>query len=92
MKVNVLLLGRLLPAGGKKCYDRQMKRLAAAGVEVLLSVWHTPPSISEGNACNSPPRRLQDYADFIDLLLTGYGHQCPLTGPGSAGGKRSSAA
>jgi CDP-paratose 2-epimerase len=59
--------------GGKAWYDWQMKRLASAGVEVLLSVWHTPPSIAEADACNAPPRRLQDYADFIDLLITDYG-------------------
>jgi CDP-paratose 2-epimerase len=64
-----------LRPGGKKWYDWQMKTLAGAGVEVLLSVWHTPPSISEGNACNSPPGRLQDYADFIDVLITEYGDQ-----------------
>jgi CDP-paratose 2-epimerase len=61
--------------GGAEWYDWQMTRLASTGVEVLLSVWHTPPSISEGNACNSPPRRLRDYADFIDLLITRYGER-----------------
>src|SRR5436190_5552813 len=59
--------------GGRKWYDRQMKALASSGLEVLLSIWHTPPSISEGDACNSPPRRLQDYADFIDLVIGEYG-------------------
>jgi CDP-paratose 2-epimerase len=50
-----------------------MTVLAGAGFDVLLSVWHTPPSISRGGACSSPPRRLRDYADFIDLLITDYG-------------------
>jgi CDP-paratose 2-epimerase len=59
--------------GGKAWYDHQMKMLA--GFDVLLSVWHTPPSISEGGACNAPPRRLRDYADFIDRLITEYGDQ-----------------
>ena len=59
--------------GGKAWYDWQMKALADSGVEVLLSVWHTPPSISEGEACNAPPKRLQDYADFIDTVITDYG-------------------
>src|SRR3954451_10646069 len=36
--------------GGKAWYDWQMKSLADARIEVLLSIWHTPPSISEGNA------------------------------------------
>ena len=59
--------------GGKGWYDWQMRRLARAGVEVLLSIWHTPPSIAEGGACNGPPRRLRDFADFIDRVFTEYG-------------------
>src|SRR4051812_27293298 len=58
---------------GKAWYDWQMHRLRESGLEVLLSVWHTPPSISEGNCCNSPPRRLRDYADFIDRIIQDYG-------------------
>jgi CDP-paratose 2-epimerase len=38
-----------------------------------VSVWHTPPSLSEGGACNSPPRRLADYADFISQVHAQYG-------------------
>jgi len=57
--------------GGKKWYDWQMKQLR--DFDVLLSIWHTPPSISEGNACNSPPRRLRDFADFIDAIISEYG-------------------
>jgi CDP-paratose 2-epimerase len=57
--------------GGRAWYDRQMK--AVAEFDVLLSVWHTPPSISDGNSCNSPPKRLQDYADFLDHVITLYG-------------------
>lgn len=60
-----------LRTGGKAWYDWQMEQLA--DFEILLSVWHTPPSISEGGACNSPPGRLRDYADFIDLIITEYG-------------------
>jgi CDP-paratose 2-epimerase len=50
-----------------------MRRLRDSGLEVLLSIWHTPPSISEGGTCNSPPQRLRDYADFIDTVITRYG-------------------
>src|SRR5215207_3883724 len=57
--------------GGKQWYDRQMRALA--DFDVLLSIWHTPPSISEGNSCNSPPKRLRDYADFIDHVISDYG-------------------
>ena len=56
---------------GKDWYDWQMAALSE--FEVLLSVWHTPPSLSERGTCASPPLRLQDYADFIDLMITQYG-------------------
>jgi CDP-paratose 2-epimerase len=59
--------------GGKAWYDWQMQTLYDAGFEILLSVWHVPPSYSVGNACNAPPRRLRDYADFIDQAITLYG-------------------
>jgi CDP-paratose 2-epimerase len=59
--------------GGAEWYDWQMARLREGGLEVLLSVWHTPPSIAEADACAAPPRRLRDYADFIDLLITRHG-------------------
>jgi CDP-paratose 2-epimerase len=61
--------------GGKAWYDWQMQMIADAGVHTLLSVWHVPPSYSVGNECNTPPRRLQDYADFIDQVITLYGDQ-----------------
>ena len=59
--------------GGRAWYDWQMRRLRESGLEILLAVWHTPPSISEGNACNSPPRRLRDYADLVDRIIHDYG-------------------
>ena len=60
-----------LRPGGKKWYDHQMAALR--GFDVLLSVWHTPPSLAESGACNGPPKRLRDYADFIDHVITEYG-------------------
>ena len=42
-------------------------------LDLLVSVWHTPPSRSENGTCNAPPSRLQDYADFIDQLITDSG-------------------
>ncbi len=56
---------------GREWYEWQMTQLAE--FEVLLSIWHTPPSIAERGTCASPPRRLRDYADFIDLILTRHG-------------------
>ena len=61
-----------LRPGGKEWYDWQMNQLR--DFEILLSIWHTPPSISEGNSCSSPPNRLRDYADFIDTVITHYIH------------------
>jgi CDP-paratose 2-epimerase len=57
--------------GGREWYDWQMKTLAE--FEVLLSIWHTPPSISENGRCSGPPRRLRDYADFIWLAIQRWG-------------------
>lgn len=57
--------------GGQAWYDAQMAALE--DFDVLLSVWHTPPSIAEGPACNAPPKDLKAYADFIDLLIDRYG-------------------
>lgn len=57
--------------GGKRWYDWQMAQLE--GFDVLLSIWHTPPSISAGGTCASPPARLRDYADFIDQVVDEYG-------------------
>ncbi len=62
-----------LRPGGREWYDWQMSKLA--GFDILLSVWHTPPSLSRNGACNGPPHRLRDYADFIDHVTTLYGHQ-----------------
>ena len=58
---------------GRQWYDWQMRALSDAGVDVLLSVWHTPPSLSETGACSGPPRVLKDYADLIDVIISEYG-------------------
>ncbi len=57
--------------GGKRWYDWQMAQLAE--FDVLLSIWHTPPSIAAGGSCASPPRRLADYADFIAQVIDEHG-------------------
>ena len=62
-----------LRPGGRAWYDWQMNTLREAELDVLLSVWHTPPSLSENDRCNGPPRVLKDYADFLDILITRYG-------------------
>jgi CDP-paratose 2-epimerase len=60
---------------GVQWYDWQMEQLHAAGFEILLSVWHTPPSLAEGGKSNQPPRYLRAYADFIDQIISRYGDQ-----------------
>jgi CDP-paratose 2-epimerase len=60
---------------GKAWYDWQMRTLHDAGLHTLLSVWHVPPSLAEGDGCATPPRNLRDYADFIDHIITLYGDQ-----------------
>jgi CDP-paratose 2-epimerase len=59
--------------GGKAWYDWQMSALDAAGLDVLLSVWHTPPSLGEAPRCAAPPRRLADYAEFVGQVIVEYG-------------------
>lgn len=61
--------------GGRAWYDRQFAALEEAGLELLVSVWHTPPSLGEAPVCAAPPRRLRDYADFLDELVRRYGRQ-----------------
>lgn len=56
--------------GGREWYDHVLAALAE--FEVLVSVWHTPPSLAEGGTCAGPPRRLRDFADFIDTILTNH--------------------
>lgn len=58
---------------GPEWYGWLVEQLA--GFHVLLSVWHTPPSLAEGGRCSGPPRRLQDYADFIWVIVNEHGGQ-----------------
>lgn len=57
--------------GGAAWYERVFAELAE--FELLVSVWHTPPSLSEDGRCSAPPRRLRDFADFIDLVIERHG-------------------
>lgn len=62
--------------GGRDWYDWQMRALAEADVEILLSVWHTPPSISmepDRGSAAVPPERARAFADFVDLLVRRHG-------------------
>ena len=57
---------------GEAWFDWLLPRLAAE-VEVLPCVAFTPPSLGEVPKPASPPRRLRDYADFLDVLITRHG-------------------
>ena len=61
-----------LGPGGPEWFDWLIPRLGQA-VELLPSVHYTPPSLSRTGKTSGPPRRLRDYADFLDLLLTRHG-------------------
>lgn len=64
--------------GGTSWYDWLMATLSEAGLDVLLSVWHTPPSISmdpQRGSTAVPPARTRDYADFVDTVIGRWGHR-----------------
>lgn len=46
-----------------------------AGFELLVSIWHTPPSIAERYTCASPRERLTGYGAFVGQMLDRYGHR-----------------
>ncbi|MCB0324867.1 MAG: hypothetical protein KDD69_14890 [Bdellovibrionales bacterium] len=56
---------------GPAWYDWQMAALSE--FDILLSIWHTPPSIAEGGTCAGPPLHLDWYAAFIEEILVRYG-------------------
>src|SRR5690606_13276840 len=58
---------------GEQWYRWQMDQLQ--DFEVLLSIWHTPPSLAENEKASGPPRRLRDYADFIGQVIGEFGDQ-----------------
>ncbi len=57
--------------GARDWYDEMFHELEE--FDILLSVWHTPPSLAVDGRCASPPRRLLDYADFIDQIISAHG-------------------
>ena len=53
---------------GADWYRWLLPRLARE-FEVLPCVVYTPPSVAVEPAVSAPPRRLRDYADFLDVLI-----------------------
>jgi CDP-paratose 2-epimerase len=62
--------------GGEAWYDWLIPTLAER-IELLPCVHYTPPSLSRTGRASGPPRRLLDYADFVDHVLSRYGSHFP---------------
>jgi CDP-paratose 2-epimerase len=58
--------------GGQDWYDWLIPMLGQR-IELLPCVHYTPPSLSRTGHASGAPRRLRDFADFIDHVLTRYG-------------------
>ncbi len=58
--------------GGEAWYDWLLPRLTRH-FELLPCIHYTPPSLSRTGHSSGAPRRLKDYADFVDHVLTRYG-------------------
>jgi len=58
--------------GGAEWYAWLLPRLAR-DFQVLPCAHYTPPSIAVVPSHTAPPRRLRDYADFLDALVTDHG-------------------
>ncbi|MCM2293986.1 SDR family NAD(P)-dependent oxidoreductase [Allorhizobium sp. BGMRC 0089] len=62
-----------LTPDGEAWFDWLMPKLGA-DFDVLPCVHYTPPSLSRTGRASGAPLVLKDYADFIDHILTRYGH------------------
>lgn len=58
--------------GGAAWYDWLIPTLGRQ-VDLLPCIHYTPPSLSRTGRSSGAPRRLRDYADFVDHILTRYG-------------------
>lgn len=58
--------------GGRKWIDWLIPRLASE-VELLPCFLYTPPSLGVQPRVAAPPRRLRDYADFLDSIIQKHG-------------------
>jgi CDP-paratose 2-epimerase len=57
---------------GEEWYDWLIPTLGRA-FDLLPCIHYTPPSISRTGRASGAPKRLKDYADFVDHVLTRYG-------------------
>lgn len=61
-----------LAPGGEAWYDWLIPKLGPQ-IDLLPCVHYTPPSLARNGRTTGAPRRLKDYADFVDHVLTRYG-------------------
>ncbi len=57
---------------GRAWYDWLLPLLGDA-FELLPCLHYTPTHLSETGRCSGPPRRLRDFADFVDLVIDRHG-------------------
>jgi CDP-paratose 2-epimerase len=57
---------------GEAWYDWLIPTISR-DLDLLLCVHYTPPSLSRTGRSSGPPRRLKDFPDFVDHVLTRYG-------------------
>ena len=57
---------------GEAWYDWLIPTISRE-LDLLLCVHYTPPSLSRTGRASGPPRRLKDFPDFVDHVLTRYG-------------------
>ncbi len=60
--------------GSEEWYDWLFEAIGSSGIELLPCFLYTPPSLGESPKVSSPPINLKSYADFIDIMITRYGH------------------
>ncbi|MGN6549529.1 MAG: SDR family NAD(P)-dependent oxidoreductase [Pararhizobium sp.] len=65
-----------LAPGGPEWFGWLFPKLAER-FEVLPCIHYTPPSMSRTGKTSGAPKRLRDYADFVDHVLTQYGRHFP---------------
>ncbi|MBT9370883.1 NAD-dependent epimerase/dehydratase family protein [Rhizobium sp. CSW-27] len=62
-----------LAPGGEAWFDWLIPRLGRE-IDLLPCIHYTPPSMSRTGRASGPPRDLKSYADFVDHVLSRYGH------------------
>ncbi|OWO94972.1 NAD-dependent dehydratase [Rhizobium esperanzae] len=62
-----------LAPGGQQWFDWLIPRIGSE-IDLLPCIHYTPPSLSRTGRSSGPPVDLKSYADFVDHILTRYGH------------------